>query len=492
MEFGTREILILLGIVILLGILLDGIRRVRQARNGSLRVARRKPAIFDDESYDDLPGELPTGEVRVTKRDEQSVEQVSDNIRKYRERNTDKCTSIFLDAGKNANTVFHDQNGDSVSVEPSLPADIQVATNQLPADDDTTFGSAPEEGIDAETAITDSDLDHQADQYIDTSAEHSETDFSVSAGSATGGSKIESSASLEHDRDQSGIDNGREVGADQDIKVSLDEFSVEEDTENAFAEEQIHQERKEPTWDMVEPEQTQPVGEGKSAPFVVEPDPEKLRAKPGRKPFWESSEPGTSVTNREASNPETPDFADSTAEMPSQVAQPPRAQREETSTGKSANKDISDQSSSRPDELQVVVMHIMAKKDNLFDGNRLLESLLANGLRFGDMGIFHRHQYEDGSGPVHFSVANSVKPGTFNLEAMDDFTTPGITMFMNLEGLSNALDSYAVMIKAAQAIAKALQGELKDENRSALTKQTIEHYRQQIIEYTRRSFTLSS
>ena len=141
--------------------------------------------------------------------------------------------------------------------------------------------------------------------------------------------------------------------------------------------------------------------------------------------------------------------------------------------------------------MEVIVLHVMAKKDSHFQGSQLLEALLANGLRYGDMRIFHRHESEEGAGPVHFSLANSVKPGIFDLSSMDTFTTPGVTLFMPLEGLNNPLDCFSQLIKTSQALAKTLNGELKDETRSALTKQTIEHYRQQIIEYTRRSFTLS-
>ncbi len=42
------------------------------------------------------------------------------------------------------------------------------------------------------------------------------------------------------------------------------------------------------------------------------------------------------------------------------------------------------------------------------------------------------------------------------------------------------------MLATAKAIAKQLQGELKDENRSVLTGQTIEHYRERIRDFSRR------
>ena len=45
------------------------------------------------------------------------------------------------------------------------------------------------------------------------------------------------------------------------------------------------------------------------------------------------------------------------------------------------------------------------------------------------------------------------------------------------------------MIAAARKLAQELNGELKDEQRSVMTAQTIEHYRQRIIDFERRALT---
>ncbi len=137
-----------------------------------------------------------------------------------------------------------------------------------------------------------------------------------------------------------------------------------------------------------------------------------------------------------------------------------------------------------PDE--VLVMNIMAKRGEVFLGDDLLQTWLDNGLRFGDMDLFHRHESATGSGPVLFSLANMVKPGTFDLEAMESFETPGISLFLTLPIKTDSLEAYNLMASTAQAMAKTLGGELKDENRSVMTLQTIEHGRQRVIEYERK------
>lgn len=137
-----------------------------------------------------------------------------------------------------------------------------------------------------------------------------------------------------------------------------------------------------------------------------------------------------------------------------------------------------------PDE--VLVINVMARRGAMFAGPELLDAMLAQGLRFGDMDIFHRHETDDGRGKILFSVANMVVPGTFALEDMDNFESPGISMFLSLPISGDSLAAYNLMAQSAQNIAQMLGGELKDENRSVMTRQTIEHGRQRVLEYERK------
>ncbi|MFT7300149.1 MAG: cell division protein ZipA [Porticoccus sp.] len=133
----------------------------------------------------------------------------------------------------------------------------------------------------------------------------------------------------------------------------------------------------------------------------------------------------------------------------------------------------------------VVVLHLMARGGEYFPGDKLLESLLSQGLRYGSMKIFHRHTGEDGSGPVMYSVANSVNPGTFDLNSMDQLLTPGISLFFAMEDVEDPFATLNSLLSSAKKIAIDLSGELKDETRSALTRQTEDHYRQRITDFSR-------
>lgn len=147
-----------------------------------------------------------------------------------------------------------------------------------------------------------------------------------------------------------------------------------------------------------------------------------------------------------------------------------------------------------PDPEEVLIVNIMAPAGQQFRGDALLEALLQAGLRFGDMNIFHRYQERHGGGPILFSLANMVKPGVFDLDTMDEFSTPGVSLFMTLP-LDGArmenVEVFELMLETARSIADELGGEMKDENRSVMTRQTMEHCRQRIHEFERKQLSRS-
>ena len=140
----------------------------------------------------------------------------------------------------------------------------------------------------------------------------------------------------------------------------------------------------------------------------------------------------------------------------------------------------------RPEAREVVVINVLARKGEEFKGLALKKLFEACGLEHGDMDIYHRHEQADTTSPVQFSVANAVEPGTFKPEDMPAMATPGISFFMSLPGPSNAMQAFDFMLETAQCVVRNLGGELKDERRSVMTPQTIEHCRQRIREFERK------
>ncbi len=139
-----------------------------------------------------------------------------------------------------------------------------------------------------------------------------------------------------------------------------------------------------------------------------------------------------------------------------------------------------------PDDVLVVSV---AAKQAPFQGSKLFKLLAACDLTFGDMAIFHRHEEPGGKGPIQFSMANAVKPGTFDPEKAEAFSTPAVTFFLHMGEPRDLANAFDCMLATAQCVADNLNGELKDENRSSMRPQTIEHCRQRIRDFERRRLT---
>ncbi len=165
-------------------------------------------------------------------------------------------------------------------------------------------------------------------------------------------------------------------------------------------------------------------------------------------------------------------------------AKPPAAQKAET-----AAPAVKPQPArpAPPPEDKIIVIYIMSPPGGRFSGNDVKRAVETAGMKYGNMSIFHRLVDPDNlDTDAVFSLANSVEPGIFDLDTLDDFSTPGLTLFMQLPGPLNGITALDSMLAAAHIIAAELHGELLDQSRSVLSKQTIEHLHSEIIEYQRR------
>ena len=189
----------------------------------------------------------------------------------------------------------------------------------------------------------------------------------------------------------------------------------------------------------------------------------------------------TTVAPRPAITPK-PQLADKPQVI---VAKPKPARiapvQESQKTKEAAAEPVYEKAAAEPSE--VIVINVMAKPGRLLAGDDLLHVLITSGMKFGDMNIFHRRLGGDSKGPVIFSIANILNPGTFDLNRMHEFTTMGVSLFLALPTSIKNLDAFDQMLSVAKQICGSLDGDLRDDNRNLMTAQTIEHYRQRIRDF---------
>jgi len=143
-------------------------------------------------------------------------------------------------------------------------------------------------------------------------------------------------------------------------------------------------------------------------------------------------------------------------------------------------------------EPEVLIISVVMTENQVMSGAALLPTLLTLGMKYGDMNIFHRHEDNAGNGKVTFSLANIMNPGTFDLDNIESFSTQGISLFMTLPNVGDASVVFNQMLNAAKQLALEFNGQLLDDKRSVMTKQTEQHYSGKIREFERRNLIASA
>jgi len=126
----------------------------------------------------------------------------------------------------------------------------------------------------------------------------------------------------------------------------------------------------------------------------------------------------------------------------------------------------------------VLVIHVAARVDRSMSGDLVMSVARDLALVPGDMDILHHH--DEVTDRVIFSMASMVEPGTFPFSAMSDFSTPGLVLFAQIPGERPALETYDLMLAAADRLAALLEGRLLDERRRPLTREARRRMREDL------------
>ena len=138
-----------------------------------------------------------------------------------------------------------------------------------------------------------------------------------------------------------------------------------------------------------------------------------------------------------------------------------------------------------PAESSVIVLHLISDSGSSISGEELVRALQKQNLKYGDMGIFHC--LETKTNKKIYSVANALEPGSFDLSDMASFSTVGITFFFTPDEHDEPIPAFDKMLDDVSIISQELGCVLKDQHMSPFGGQGVEHLRQQVIDFARRS-----
>ena len=134
---------------------------------------------------------------------------------------------------------------------------------------------------------------------------------------------------------------------------------------------------------------------------------------------------------------------------------------------------------------KIITLYLAARAGEKLHGPDIVVAAEKAGLVYGHMGVFHRLvEGHPERGPV-FSVANIMKPGSFNMADIQSLETPAIAFFLTLPAPVPALNAWETMQPTAERMAELLGGIVLDEQRNALAAQRVMHIRDELRAYDR-------
>lgn len=135
----------------------------------------------------------------------------------------------------------------------------------------------------------------------------------------------------------------------------------------------------------------------------------------------------------------------------------------------------------RPELPRLIEFSLVARADQGFSGDQLFDAFERVGLKYGSVKVFER---VDRDRMVGFAVASMIEPGTFPNTDLENFRCPGIVFYMQPGTLDRPLEVYDDFIETIDLLAEHLDGVVWDNQRQPLTAETIDHFRQILLDHS--------
>jgi len=425
MELNLRTVLVILGAIVMLGILVDGFRRMRRARFDALKMDVKGDFKFPEESFS---SELPNGGARIIGEREELLEDVTN----FRNQLDELPVMSALDELEK-------------QAEHDLAADVKVSLHE-----ERIYAGEP-------------DFQHDSYSQIESEAKLlSETETAVPT------EHIREHTNTKDESLKRFVPKAKPLNLDEHVPLLIDVEELGDDVDaHDINQEDDNVQHIELTVDDVVGIQASVQDIGSLMSFD-EPVVEKLV---DDKPIVEER-----IDVEKPPRAEVDDGRIGADQMMAQAAYAPVKK-----PGPNA-----ESLSLRNIPSLVIITHVVPHDEEGFCGEDILYLVNSCDLRHGEKEIFHRFEQENGEGRVQFSMANSFNPGTFDPETLLHQRVHGVSLFMSLPGPDKAMNAFEAMTEMASVIARNLGGDVHDETHSIMALQTIEHNRQQVRDFVRK------
>ena len=133
----------------------------------------------------------------------------------------------------------------------------------------------------------------------------------------------------------------------------------------------------------------------------------------------------------------------------------------------------------------LIIIHVIAKQGGHFASYDLLQAISATGMQYGAMNIFHYYLDTSNDKISLFNLASATEPGEFDLNQMGDFSCAGLTLFMNMRQVPDAMEAFEAMLHTAEQLADDLQGDIYTAHQAPWSDEILLQHHEKIINYQR-------
>ena len=126
----------------------------------------------------------------------------------------------------------------------------------------------------------------------------------------------------------------------------------------------------------------------------------------------------------------------------------------------------------------LIIFNLCSKDNETFSSTTLSKSLSSYSFLFEDKGFF---TFRDNTEEILFSIINAKKPGNF----LEEKTSSDIALVLDPSKTPKVVESFDLMFSVAKSLSEDFSCSLLDENRNLLTKQMLDHMRDESQEFQR-------